>query len=175
MSEGHGSLWSRLLENWPAYLVYVISFATIGVMWANHHSIFPVINRASHGLVTANLALLLVVAFIPFPTKVLGDNLREASFADQRTAALFYNGTFLMMAVAYNVIWQTAAWRNRNIEPGCEEAVAEVTRRYWPGAPSYILAMLASLWKPIAGIAVNSAIMAAYMLPWARSRDEAPR
>lgn len=64
-----------LLENWPSYLVYVISFATIGVMWANHHSIFPLINRASHGLVTANLALLLVVAFIPFPTKVLGETI----------------------------------------------------------------------------------------------------
>lgn len=80
-----------------------------------------------------------------------------------------------MMAVAYNVMWQTAGWRNRNIKPGCEEAAAEVTRRYWPGAPSYILAMLASLWKPIAGIGVNSAIMAAYMLPWARLWDEAPR
>ena len=38
-------------------------------MWANHHGIFRLISTASHGLVVANLFLLLCVAFLPFPTK----------------------------------------------------------------------------------------------------------
>jgi uncharacterized membrane protein len=36
-----------------------------------------------------NLVLLLGVCFIPFPTKVVGDELASPSFADQRTAVLF--------------------------------------------------------------------------------------
>src|SRR5690242_16165212 len=34
------ALWRALVELWPAYVGYVISFATIGIMWANHRAIF---------------------------------------------------------------------------------------------------------------------------------------
>lgn len=163
--EGHGPLLDRLVDQWPSYLVYALSFATIGVMWANHHNIFPLIGRCTHGLVVANLALLLVVAFIPFPTKVLGENLRDASFADQRTAALFYNGTFFLMAVAYNAMWQIAAWRNRLIKRGREAQAAAVSRVYWPGSPAYIVAIAVAFWSPIASIGVNTAVMFAYGVP----------
>lgn len=163
--EGHGPLLERLVDQWPSYLVYALSFATIGVMWMNHHNILPLIARASHGLVVANLALLLVVAFIPFPTKVLGENLREVPFADKRTAALFYNGTFFFMAVAYNTFWQIAAWRNRLINAGCEARAAAVSRVYWPGSPAYIAAIAVAFWNPLASIGVNTAVMFAYGLP----------
>ena len=168
--EGSGSLASRLIDQWPSYLAYALSFATIGVMWANHHNIFAIIGRTTHGLVIANLALLLVVAFIPFPTKVLGENLigehgHELTFADQRTAALLYNGTFFLMAVAYNVMWQVAAWKNRLIRTGCEDKAAAVSRVYWPGSPAYIFAIVVAFFSPIGSIVVNTIVMLLYGLP----------
>ena len=163
--EGHGPLVDRLVDQWPSYLAYALSFATIGVMWANHHNIFPLIGRCTHGLVVANLALLLVVAFIPFPTKVLGENLRDVPFADKRTAALFYNGTFFFMAVLYNTTWQVAAWKNRLIKAGSEAAAAAVSRVYWPGSPAYLFAIAVAFWSPIASIAVNTVVMFLYGLP----------
>ena len=36
---GSDSLLSKLLELWPSYLAYVISFLTIGGFWFNHHTI----------------------------------------------------------------------------------------------------------------------------------------
>src|SRR5438876_4788386 len=69
---GPDSLTHRLLHTWPEYLAYAISFLVIGIMWANHHAIFRLIERTSHSLVVANLFLLLLVAFIPFPTAVVG-------------------------------------------------------------------------------------------------------
>ena len=42
------ALWQALRSLWPNYLGYVISFATIGIMWANHHLIFRYIDRADH-------------------------------------------------------------------------------------------------------------------------------
>src|SRR5260370_13608306 len=65
------SLARQLAHAWPSYTGYVISFVTIGIMWANHHSMFRLIDRSTHGLVVANLLLLLCVSFVPFPTKVL--------------------------------------------------------------------------------------------------------
>jgi uncharacterized membrane protein len=52
---GTNALGHRLLQTWPNYLAYAISFLIIGIMWANHHGIFRLIARTSHGLVVANL------------------------------------------------------------------------------------------------------------------------
>jgi uncharacterized membrane protein len=158
------SLAHRLADSWPSFLSYVISFVVIGIMWANHHAIFGLVSRASHGLVVANLLLLLCVSFIPFPTKVLGEHLRQAG-PDQRTAAVFYSATFCVTAVAFNLLWQTAAWRNRLIVPGKEGAAAEVTRRYRYGVPTYLAAALAALWSVQLSLAIDGALALLYVLP----------
>jgi uncharacterized membrane protein len=98
----------RLSEAWPGYIAFVLSFLVIGIMWANHHANFHLIERCTHGLVVANLLLLLCVSFIPFPTKILAEELRHAG-ADQRTAALFYSGAFVVTAIFFNVMWRVAA------------------------------------------------------------------
>src|SRR5687768_5759129 len=41
---------SDLLHLWPSYLAYLASFATIGVMWLNHHRLFSLIAKCDDGL-----------------------------------------------------------------------------------------------------------------------------
>lgn len=158
------SLARRLLESWPDYLSYVISFVTIGIMWANHHSIFHFIARTTHGLVVANLLLLMCVAFVPFPTGVLAENLREAG-SGRETAAFFYSATFFVTALFYNLLWQTAARQNRLIRPGFEAAAAQVTRRYNLGPPSYLAATLAAIWSAPLSLGICGALALLYVLP----------
>jgi uncharacterized membrane protein len=164
LPEGHGSLTSRLGDTWPRYLAYAISFLTIGIMWANHHAIFDLITRTSHGLVVANLLLLGCVAFLPFPTSVLGDYLREGGH-DEKVATVFYNASYAVTAVFYNLLWQTAAWKHRLIAPGREPEAAAVTRAYWYGAPTYTLAALVSFWSVALGLAINAGLALFYLLP----------
>ncbi len=38
-------LWLALGRLWTSYVGYVLSFLVIGVMWANHHSLFEYITR----------------------------------------------------------------------------------------------------------------------------------
>ena len=52
-----------LLGQWPMFLAYITSFATIGIMWVNHHRLFTHIKRADHNLLLLNLLLLLIVTF----------------------------------------------------------------------------------------------------------------
>src|SRR5215467_6357238 len=63
-----------LLELWPRYLAYVLSFAVIARFWVTHHLAFRLIGRYDAGLVWLNLVLLMLVAFLPFPTAVLGEH-----------------------------------------------------------------------------------------------------
>ena len=161
---GRGSLAHGLWQAWPGYLGYVLSFVIIGIMWANHHSIFRLIDRTTHGLVVANLLLLLCVAFLPFPTKVLGEHLQGGG-ADQRTATIFYSGSFFVTALFYNAVWQVASRGNRLIAPGSEAAAAEVTRRFNYGPPSYLVATLVAIISAPASLAVDGALALLYILP----------
>src|SRR5579863_7061046 len=64
-------LFQMLIGNWPIYLAFVGSFATIGIMWINHHRLFAHIKRTNTPLLLLNLFLLAVIVFIPFPTALL--------------------------------------------------------------------------------------------------------
>jgi len=169
LPEGHDPLSHKLADAWPAYLAYVISFLIIGIMWANHHSIFRLIDRTSHGLIVANLLLLMCVSFIPFPTSVLSEHLRTGGH-DQTTAAIFYSGTFTVTAVFYNLLWRVAATNNRLIVKGCEEAAGEVTRRFRYGVPTYLAATLVAIVSVPASLAIDGALALFYILP---SKDPA--
>ena len=168
LPSGPGTLTHRLGQAWPTYVAYLISFLVIGIMWANHHAIFKLIRETTHGLVVANLFLLMCVAFIPFPTSVLAENLR-AGATDPHTAAVFYNAVFTVTAVFYFLLWQVAARDNRLIVAGQEEAAAEVTRRYRYGWPSYLVAALAALVSVPASLAIDGALALYYVLPQRRS------
>ena len=55
------------------YLSYVLSFVGISAFWLIHHSIFRHIRSYDRVLLYLNLLFLMVVAFVPFPTSLLGE------------------------------------------------------------------------------------------------------
>jgi uncharacterized membrane protein len=161
---GQSTLTHKLAQAWPSYLGYVLSFVTIGIMWANHHAVFRLIGRTTHGLIVGNLLLLMTIGFLPFPTAVLAENLRNVG-GDHRTAAVFYSVTFVLIAVGFQVLWQVASRGNRLILPGCERAAAQITRSYRWGIPSYVVATLLALWEPTAGLALVGAMAVFWLIP----------
>src|SRR3954468_12640120 len=54
-----GELWEQLTHQWPHYLAYFMGFSTIVIMWINHHNLFRLIRRSTHGLLLWNSLLLL--------------------------------------------------------------------------------------------------------------------
>src|SRR5918993_3965261 len=65
-------LLNAILGLWPSYFAYALSFTMIGIYWANHHYLFKLFAKTDHGLNLLNLLLLMFIAFLPFPTHVLG-------------------------------------------------------------------------------------------------------
>jgi uncharacterized membrane protein len=62
-----------LLSLWPKYLGYVLSFVVISTFWIIHHSIFRSIRAYDRNLLYINFLFLMFVAFVPFPTSLLGE------------------------------------------------------------------------------------------------------
>jgi uncharacterized membrane protein len=141
---GDRSLWSVLRDQWPAFLAYFTSFATILVMWVNHHVLFGRIRRSDQMFLFLNGFLLLFVAFVPFPTALLAQYLRETDRrpGDAHTAAAVYAGTYVILAIAFNLLWHYAARGRRLLARDLPEArIREITRQYAPGIPVYGVAV----------------------------------
>jgi uncharacterized membrane protein len=95
--EPPGEALDLVLEAWPSYLGYLISFMTIGAAWLGHSAITDRLERADPILLRINLLLLFVVAFLPFPTKLIAEALHETN--DERVFVTMYGLTLLSMRV----------------------------------------------------------------------------
>jgi uncharacterized membrane protein len=164
--EGAG-LAHALAEQWPSYASYLVSFAVIGVIWMNHHSIFEHLARVDRGLQAWNLFLLLWVVLIPWATSLLAEYMR-AGGEGERTAALVYTGTMAAMGLAFGQLWRYAA-RDRRLL-GIDLSDAEIrsrTRRFAGGGPVYVLAAVVAIFSAPVCLAINAALAVYYALPGA--------
>jgi uncharacterized membrane protein len=150
-----------LLHAWPSYLTYAISFGTIGIIWVNHHTVMAQIGRVDRTFLFVNVLFLMVVAFSPFPTRVVADTLRQGSHA----AAFAYGLTFTTMAVLYGALWFYAALGRRLIAPTADQRVVSgISRSFLPGSFVYGGATLVSLASAWAAVTLYGAIALFYVL-----------
>ena len=157
-------LGAELLHIWPSYLAYVTSFLTIGVIWVNHHTLFDLIDHVDRTLLFLNTLLLMVVAFTPFPTRLIAEFLREED--DEQTAALAYGITFVVMAVLFQLLWRWMSTNRRLIRADVsQDAIDDITRSYAPGIPIYAGATLVALVSPLASTVLYLVIALFYALP----------
>jgi TMEM175 potassium channel family protein len=92
-------LTGALLDLWPFYLAYVLSFVITALNWVTHHRKFRYITRFDGPLIRINLLLLLIVAFVPFPTSVMAEH------GDQTAAIVLYAGTVASLSLVQLWIW----------------------------------------------------------------------
>ena len=81
-----------LLHLWPRYLAYALSFLVIARFWMIHHQVFRLIVRDNATLVWLNFLLLIFIAFLPFPTAVLGGHERAPAAAVLYAVAVCLTG-----------------------------------------------------------------------------------
>ena len=122
-SPDNAQLLAQLLEIWPKYLSYVVSFLAIGTFWLGHHRRFRLIKRYDRGLFTLNLLFLMVIAFIPFPTSVISES-------GNRTATIFYALTMILGGLMLAALWWHASWHNRLTDPRLD--VWQARRQFVP-------------------------------------------
>ena len=156
-----GGLTAALLRQWPSYLAFLLSFAFIGIMWMNHHRMFTHIRRSNDTLLVLNLLLLLGITAVPFPTAVLAANLGTP---DQRPAALFYNGVFIVIAVFFNLIWRYAV-SHQLLDHNLAASAAMISRQYAVGPLMYVLCFALAWIDVRVSLGMNVALAIFFALP----------
>ncbi len=158
-----GSLLHGLVELWPSYLAYAVTFLFIGQVWANHHVMFDHIRAADRLMLLLNTLLLMAVAFLPFATSVLAEALRSGH--DERTAVVFYGIAFAVTALTFNAVWQYAS-RHQLLSEALDPAGTQAIGRRFQLALAWLAtgALLGAA-LPVLGVAVIAAFNAFYWLP----------
>ena len=94
-----GQLAHDLAKQSDQYVSYAISFAVIGLLWFRHHRFFHGLAEIDAKMLALNLAYLAFVAFVPFPTELLGD------YSNQPIAVALYAATISGVAIFGAAMW----------------------------------------------------------------------
>ena len=84
-----------LLAMAPKFLAYIISFVLVCVWWVAHHHLFHVLKRSDRGLLWLNSLFLLWLAFLPFPTALMGD------YPGERLAVMGYGMVSTLAGISF--------------------------------------------------------------------------
>jgi uncharacterized membrane protein len=132
---------------------------TIGVMWMNHHRLFTLIETTDDGLMAINLALLLGVTWIPFPTALLAEHLQENG---ARISGIVYATSFFMIALVFNVMWRYAVHRRLVAH---DLNVAAITKQYSLGPIMYAALVAVAAFSGVAALVVSALYALYFALP----------
>jgi uncharacterized membrane protein len=137
---------AALLRLWPRYFAYALSFLVISSFWISHHAAFRLISRYDTTLVWLNLILLMFVAFLPFPTAVLGQH------SGTPAAAVLYAVAVGLTSAASASCWWYASARHGLLAPTVDRLQVRAVRARTISTPVFF-----ALTVPVAAFAPSAA------------------
>jgi uncharacterized membrane protein len=158
----HGSLGHQIVEHWPSFAAYVVSFLTIGIIWVNHHTLFENFADVDRPLLFFNLLLLFFVVTIPFATSTMATYLRQAN-ADSALAAAIYEGVFLGMSIAFGALFGWSIKREHLKVPMSPVDARKAMIRFGGGNLGYAAAIGVAFISAPAALLISAALAIYYV------------
>ena len=153
----HSAELPALLELWPVFLSYVLSFVYLGIYWNNHHHMLHATGRVSGRNLWGNLHLLFWLSLVPAATAWLG----ETGSAPMPTA--LYGVVLLLAAIAYTIL-QNAIVRCQ----GRDTLLAAAVGHDFKGKASmvgYLAAIPLAFVQPWIADAIYVAVATTWLIP----------
>jgi uncharacterized membrane protein len=160
-----GDLLGAILDQWPSYLAYFVSFITVAAYWIEHDAITQALDHADGIFVRLNLLFLAFVSFVPFPTKLVAEYLKDAE--PERVAVSFYGLILLAMSLLMTAMYAYAS-NAQLLRPGAEEdnVMRRRQRDLYPSIVSYLVVLGVALIAPIVAVLLCLVVAAYIVLPW---------
>jgi hypothetical protein len=98
-----GALDQALGDKRQEIFSFFLSFVVIGFYWLGHHSFFATLQRVDRRFMELNLLYLAAIAFMPFPTALVG------SYGDAEIAVVLYAVTLASASLLETIL----LWRAR--------------------------------------------------------------
>ncbi|HEX2404924.1 MAG TPA: TMEM175 family protein, partial [Acidimicrobiia bacterium] len=158
-----GTPLERVLDAWPSYLAYVVSFLTIGAAWLAHTAITDRLANADSLLLRLNLLLLFMVSLLPFPTRLVAEGINDVS--GERVFVAMYGVTLLGIRVLLYAL-DLYCRREHLYSPGVLEETGDVRRTIGPVVAVYVVAILIGLALPVVAVGLYCVIAVYLVVPF---------
>jgi len=153
-----------LLQQWPIYLAYVVSFASIGNAWLSHSMITEYLEGADSVLLRLNLLLLLFVGVLPYPTHLLSEYVADRNA--ERIAVTIYGLNLLAIAGCISMLWHYALSEGLVHQNREDAELRALTKKLTPSMLSYVVVLVVGLLFPRPAVALYLAIALFVMIPF---------
>jgi len=144
----------------PKLLSYMLSFLIICIWWIAHHHLFHLLKRSDRGLLWLNCLFLMFLAFIPFPTALMGD------YPSERIAVVSYGVVMTATGLCFSGMryyaFYVGALVGRDVEPSL---LKNAMRRSAAGPALHLVAIALAFVDPRWAIAMYTSIPLLYVLP----------
>jgi uncharacterized membrane protein len=159
------TIWTQLLALKGPFIVYLVSFYSIGAFLLAHHRYYRYIVRFDTGLFFLNLAVLMFIAVLPFPTYLLAYD----HFSPD--VAAFYAGLLSLVHLLYLLLWWYASAGHRLISPTlASDVIAKEHVRRLLLLGVFVLSIGLALNNPYLATAVwIGGWLPIYLVPWSWS------
>ena len=145
-------LYHALVNLWPSYFAFILSFTAVLIMWINHHGFFKYLKKINSAFLFTNGFLLLTVTFINYPTAVLAKYFNTQAF---NIASAFYCGSMVLVSVAYNLLWFSSAFKRKLVKDEITDVlIIKIRNAYWFGFFIYLSAFIISFFLPFIGLSI---------------------
>ena len=159
-----GTPLEQVLLAWPAYVAYVVSFLTIGAAWLAHTALTDRLAQSDSIFLRLNLLLLLVVAFLPFPTRLVADALQNIDA--ERVAVTFYGLTLLAIRLLGAGLAEYARREHLYSPPTEGEQPPGAQQKLLSVVIGYVIAIITGLLLPAVAVAVYFALAVYLVVPF---------
>jgi uncharacterized membrane protein len=157
---------SALVEQWPLFASYLLSFVFVSEYWVNHHALIHLLKRVDTRILWSNILLLFSISMIPFFTAFMG----EARISSFTVAA--YSAWSLFCAFCYLVLL-SAVFRHVDMKDEDKRCLRNASiAKVLVAQGLYLLAVFVAFSSPAAALALNVIVAAMYFLPnsWLEKR-----
>ena len=145
-----------LVQLWPTWISYAVSYIFIATVWVNHHYLLRYAGEATPRLMWFNFGHLFSMSLLPFSTAWMAvSKLAPQPVAFYATAFFLVNATYLLL------IWEL-------IDAG-EQVPPRVRRKMYfrsiTTLCSFAIAAFVALSYPLVGLGICIACLAVYLRP----------
>jgi uncharacterized membrane protein len=161
----------QVFREWPSYLAYLVSFLTIGAAWLGHAALTDRLKRVDSIFLRLNLLLLMVVTLLPFPTRLVGNALRDAQA--ERVFITIYGLTLLTIRLLLVALDAYATRERLYLSKGDaqdDEELDRDRRKLLPVLIGYTIAIVVGLVFPVVAVCLYVALGLYLVVPFREVR-----
>jgi uncharacterized membrane protein len=159
-----GTALQQVLHAWPGFVAYLVSFLTIGAAWLAHTALTDRLAQTDPILLRLNLLLLLAVAFLPFPTRLIAEAVHHTS--SESVFVTLYGLTLLAIRLLGAALDAYARHEHLYSPHQDHEESHSGRRKLLPVVIGYVIAILIGLVVPEVAVVLYFGIAVYAIVPF---------